>query len=105
MDENNVQEDFEVTKQAMKAYEAKLRGEMRRVDTHELLHVYSDHTANEIKFIKGEEDQYSRDELLSIISSAREEMEMFLDYWLEPAIAELDNSRAIIANTNDNGRE
>lgn len=29
MSDNNVQEDFEVTKQAMKAYEAKLRGEMR----------------------------------------------------------------------------
>ena len=31
MDDNNVQEDFEVTKQAMKAYEAKLKGELGMV--------------------------------------------------------------------------
>lgn len=74
---------------------------MSRIDTDELLHVYDAHTANGTRSIEGEEDEYSRDELLLIISTAREEMKSFCDKWLVPAIAELDNNRVVIAKIND----
>ena len=74
---------------------------MNRIDTDELLHVYDAHTANETRTIEGDEEEYSREELLLIITTAREEMKSFCDKWLVPAIAELDNSRVVIAKIND----
>jgi hypothetical protein len=71
------------------------------IDTEELIHVYKAHTANGTRIIDGEEGEYSREELLEIVKEARNNMALFLEKWLIPAISELDRKRALIAKIND----
>ena len=54
------------------------------INMEEMLHVYESHTANRVRSIEGEEDAYSRNELLEIIKEARDDMHSFFYNWLLP---------------------
>ena len=59
----------------------------------EVLHVFDSHTATSLYALEGDEEDYSREELLGIISEARKELRQFQDNWLIPVIEELREFR------------
>ena len=63
-------------------------------DTDETLHVYEAHTFNFLSLVEGEEDEYTREELLKEIAEMRENFTEFRDKWLIPILDEVDSLRA-----------
>jgi hypothetical protein len=68
------------------------------IDLDELLHVFEAHTANRIRIIEGEENEYTKQELIEIINEARIEIDSFFNNLLIPIVNELEEKRAICGN-------
>jgi len=74
---------------------------MKTQDIDETLHVYEAHTFNFLSLIEGEEDEYTREELLKEIAEMRENFTEFRDKWLIPILDEVDSLRANRMNQYD----
>ena len=55
----------------------------------EIHHVFSDHVGHRLRQIRGEEEEYSREELLAAIAATRRELYKFQSTYLGPLIKEL----------------
>lgn len=65
---------------------------MKNLD--ETHHVFTSHTFNELSIIEGEEEDYSKEELLDKIAMTMKQAEDFEKYWLIPILDELEELRA-----------